>query len=126
MYGVVHAVMVALGVSPGLGFVHTGHERSFVYDVADLHKAEITIPTAFDVVVAGSTDVAGDTRRAVRDKMYDGALLVRCVKDIRALLLPDDDEVAVADGWFEADVVRLWDDTGEDAASGVNYDWDAS
>ena len=51
LYGVVHGVIVSLGCSPGLGFVHTGHERSFVYDVADLYKAETTIPIAFDVVV---------------------------------------------------------------------------
>lgn len=39
LYGVVHAVIVALGCAPGLGFVHTGHYRSFVYDIADLYKA---------------------------------------------------------------------------------------
>jgi CRISPR-associated protein Cas1 len=43
LYGVVHSVIVAMGCSPGLGFIHTGHERSFVYDIADLYKAEITI-----------------------------------------------------------------------------------
>ena len=46
LYGVAHAVIVALGCSPGLGFVHTGHERSFVYDIADLYKAELSIPVA--------------------------------------------------------------------------------
>ncbi len=44
LYGVVHAVIVALGCSPGLGFVHTGHDRSFVYDVADLYKMELAVP----------------------------------------------------------------------------------
>lgn len=38
LYGVVHATVAALGLSPGLGFVHTGNDRSFVYDVADLYK----------------------------------------------------------------------------------------
>ena len=47
LYGVVHAVIVAIGCSPGLGFVHVGHERSFVYDIADLYKAELSIPVAF-------------------------------------------------------------------------------
>ena len=36
LYGIAHSVIVALGCSPGLGFVHVGHERSFVYDLADL------------------------------------------------------------------------------------------
>ncbi|WP_130837294.1 type I-E CRISPR-associated endonuclease Cas1e [Lachnoclostridium sp. Marseille-P6806] len=47
LYGLAHAVIAALGCSPGLGFVHVGHDCSFVYDIADLYKAEITIPVAF-------------------------------------------------------------------------------
>ena len=54
LYGIVHAAIVSLGCAPGLGFVHTGNSWSFVYDVADLYKAEITIPAAFEVV-AGYT-----------------------------------------------------------------------
>lgn len=49
LYGVCHSVIVALGMSPGLGFIHTGHDKSFVYDIADLYKAELTIPLAFDL-----------------------------------------------------------------------------
>lgn len=30
LYGIVYSVIVALGMSPGLGFVHTGHDKSFV------------------------------------------------------------------------------------------------
>lgn len=29
-----------IGLRPGLGFVHVGHECSFVYDIADLYKVE--------------------------------------------------------------------------------------
>lgn len=32
--GIVHAVIVALGRPPGLGFVHAGHVRSFVFAIA--------------------------------------------------------------------------------------------
>ena len=52
LYGVVHAVIVALGCAPGLGFVHTGHVLSFVFDIADLYKADIAIPIAFDIAAA--------------------------------------------------------------------------
>ena len=34
---------LALGCSAALGFIHTGHHRSFVYDIADLYKAELSI-----------------------------------------------------------------------------------
>jgi len=49
LYGLVYSIIVALGISPGLGFVHTGHDLSFVYDIADLYKAQITIPIAFEI-----------------------------------------------------------------------------
>ncbi|MFJ8579430.1 type I-E CRISPR-associated endonuclease Cas1e [Micromonospora sp. NPDC093277] len=125
LYGVVHAVIVAVGASPGLGFVHTGHDRSFVYDIADLYKADITIPVAFDVAASGSTDIGPDTRRAVRDRIHDGALLDRCVRDIRSLLLDPAPTGPIDEQWLdgeaEGDTVRLWDEGGYELASGRNY-----
>jgi len=41
LYGLVYSVTVALGISPGLGFVHTGHDLAFIYDIADLYKSEV-------------------------------------------------------------------------------------
>lgn len=125
LYGVTHAVIVALGCSPGLGFVHTGHVRSFVYDIADLYKAEYSIPCAFEVAGAGFSDVGAQTRRAMRDRFSDGALLDRCAGDIRRLLLadqPTEDASSVDPG----DVVQLWDGGNRAVAGGVSYgevDW---
>jgi CRISPR-associated protein Cas1 len=122
LYGIVHAVIVALGAAPGLGFVHTGHERAFVYDIADLYKAEITIPVAFDVAAADSTDIGADTRRAVRDRVHDGAILTRCVRDIRTLLLQPQPSGAIEDDDLEDhDSLGLWDDNGFEVAAGRNY-----
>lgn len=121
LYGVAHAVIVALGCSPGLGFVHTGHERSFVFDLADLYKAEYAIPAAFDAAAAceeeGSDDIGGITRRAVRDAVHAGNLLTRCCADIYALLLPDSH--GDAEEW-DSDVVELWDRKGN-LAAGISY-----
>ena len=65
-----HAVIAALGCSPGLGFVHVGHENSFVYDIADLYKADITIPLAFEVAATISKEeIPSVMRRKTRDKM---------------------------------------------------------
>lgn len=125
LYGIVHAVIVAIGASPGLGFVHTGHDRSFVYDIADLYKAEITIPVAFDVAASGSTDIGSDTRRAVRDRVHGGALLDRCVTDIRTLLIAPGPVGPIDEQWLdeetEGDTVHLWDEGGYELASGRNY-----
>lgn len=115
LYGVVHAAVVSLGASPGLGFVHTGHSRAFVYDIADLYKADVTIPIAFDVVAEGSLDISGDTRRRVRDSMREARILERCVADIRSLLLPDDTEK------LDVDVIHLWDDRQGLVSAGIDY-----
>lgn len=119
LYGVVHAVVVALGCSPGLGFVHTGHELAFVYDIADLYKAEITIPVAFEVAARPTEDIEGDARRAVRDRLYDGKLLERCVRDVRALLTHDGDEPAAE--LPDAQIVHLWDESSDPVAGGSGY-----
>lgn len=86
MYGVAHAVVAALGCSPGLGFVHSGHERSFVLDIADLYRTDVGIPAAFDAAAEGDDDVASRTRRALRDRINATGLLDRCARDIRDLL----------------------------------------
>lgn len=119
LYGIIHAVLVALGCSPGLGFVHTGHVRSFVYDIADLYKAEITIPIAFEVAASNPVDVEAETRHAVRNAVYDGAILSRCAKDVRKLLLPDDD--SGDDQLADINVVQLWDGGDRSVAGGTNY-----
>ena len=117
LYGVVHAVVVALGCSPALGFVHTGHDRSFVYDVADLYKVEIAVPAAFRVVASESVDIGADVRRAMRDAMYDAHLMERCTRDVHQLL----DSRGEADTDYQVDIVELWDWRGN-RASGQNYE----
>lgn len=125
LYGVVHAVIAAIGASPGLGFIHTGHDRSFVYDIADLYKADITIPVAFDIAASDSTDIGADTRRAVRDRIHDQSLLDRCVRDIRSLLLGSAASGPIDERWLDDEPedgsVRLWDESGYELAGGRNY-----
>jgi CRISP-associated protein Cas1 len=104
LYGITHAAVLHLGCSPGLGFVHAGHQLSFVYDIADLYKAEITIPAAFKIGSVGGGDLGGRTRRTVRDAIVEARLLPRMAADIKALFgVPadgDEEETpAVADLW---------------------------
>ncbi len=119
MYGIVHSVIAALGCSPGLGFIHTGHERSFVYDVADLYKTEITIPIAFEVASKGADNIGSTTRRAVRDAVSSGKILYRISRDIRELLIGD-----VMEEDPEENELQLWGDAGL-VPSGVGYQEDA-
>ncbi len=120
LYGVVHSVICALGLCPGLGFVHTGHDLSFVYDVADLYKTEFTIPIAFQVAseYTKGDDVGRITRLKVRNEFADGKLLTRIVKDLQDLLsvAPDDQMVL--------EPLQLWDDKAGTVAYGINYSED--
>lgn len=117
LYGVCQSIICALGMSPGLGFVHTGHDKSFVYDIADLYKAEITIPTAFQIAssVQETDDVAKLARFAVRDKIKDEKLLIKIVKDLQYLMKVDEDEE------MYIETIELWDDKDENVKHGISY-----
>lgn len=134
LYGVCHAVIVALGCSPGLGFIHVGHERSFVYDIADLYKAETTIPVAFTVTAQHPDNLESAVRTAMRDRFYDLTLLQKIVADIRALLAkPIDGELSASgapvssvDGLSDRGADGLPDasDDGMEEAEEDRYDGD--
>ncbi|MFE6663967.1 type I-E CRISPR-associated endonuclease Cas1e [Streptomyces sp. NPDC057697] len=121
MYGVSHSVVAALGCSPGLGFVHSGHERSFVMDVADFYRTEIAIPVAFDAAAEGEEDVATRTRRMLRDQIARTGLLDRCVRDIKELLGYDGTRDTAEANGAPQDRVTLQSDGDRHVESGRNY-----
>ncbi|MBF3355579.1 CRISPR-associated endonuclease Cas1, partial [Leptospira borgpetersenii serovar Hardjo-bovis] len=82
LYGGVHAAILQSGFSPAIGFVHTGKQLSFVYDIADLYNAEITIPLAFEITAEDATNVERSVRFACRDKFKHSKLLKRIIPDI--------------------------------------------
>lgn len=118
LYGVVHSAILALGCAPGLGFVHTGHHRALVYDIADLYKAELTIPVAFEVAASGKSP-ANTARRLIRDRVHGTHLLSRVCRDIRLLLFPE--EPVEPPSELEGDVVYLWDEIDHRVPGGVNH-----
>lgn len=117
LYGVCQSIICALGMSSGLGFIHTGHDKSFVYDIADLYKAEITIPTAFQIASSAkeTDDIAKLARLAIRDKMKDGKIMLRIVKDLQYLMNVKENEE------FCIDALDLWDDKNENVKHGISY-----
>ena len=116
LYGLAHAVIQALGCSAGLGFVHVGHENSFVYDLADLYKAEITIPVAFQIAAEQPDDLPSAVRRCVRDKMVKAHILERMVKDIH-FLFQDEKK----DETEQVSALYLWDNKSGTVESGLSY-----
>ncbi len=86
MNGIAHAAIVSAGYSPGLGFIHTGKQLSFVFDIADLYKTEITIPVAFSVTAEGTHNLERRVRYACRSAFREAHLLGRIVEDIERVL----------------------------------------
>jgi CRISPR-associated protein Cas1 len=86
LYGICHAAIVSAGFSPAIGFIHTGRMNSFVYDVADLYKTDVTVPVAFQVCSTSSCDIPRRTRRACRDSFQRRQILKVIVPDIEFAL----------------------------------------
>ncbi|MFJ5631687.1 type I-E CRISPR-associated endonuclease Cas1e [Streptomyces goshikiensis] len=116
LYGIVHAAILALGCSPALGFVHSGNQQAFVYDIADLYKADLTIPLAFSL--HNSPDPEAAARRSFRDGLRLFKLLPRIVTDIQTLLAPDH-PVDIPDP--EEQLVDLWDPITGTVPGGTNH-----
>jgi CRISP-associated protein Cas1 len=83
---VCHAAIVSGGYSTALGFVHTGKQLSFVYDIADLYKVDLTVPVAFKCVAEGTQRIESRVRRDCREAFRQAKLLERILPDIDALL----------------------------------------
>ena len=116
LYGICHAAIISLGYSAGLGFIHTGKQLSFVYDIADLYKAETTIPAAFEVVKKGG-DLTKETRICCRKYFARIHLLERIARDIAWILQGDAD--SQQDNAIRAG--DLWEQDGNTIRGGKNY-----
>lgn len=125
LYGICHAGVIALGLSPALGFIHTGKMLSFVYDVADLYKTQISIPIAFKAVANGDDPLETNVRKSVRDQFRESQLLKAIVSDIQFVLdLKNKSRADSADFNFDTDPAlpgALWDPTENIAHGGINY-----
>lgn len=118
LYGVCAGAIVSAGYSPGIGFIHTGFQLAFVFDVADLYKAETAIPVAFQTVAAGQSDLETRVRTAMRDRFRETRLLERIVADLD--LLWGERQPGGSPGDESDRPGGLWDGDGI-VPTGVNY-----
>lgn len=115
LYGLTAAVVQVLGMSPGLGFVHTGNRLSFALDIADLYKVDHLTPLCFSL--KDETNVEFAVMGALRDKFRLLRLLPRMVDDIYALMgVHDEDD---QEDW-EVNELSLWAESGL-VESGTNH-----
>jgi CRISPR-associated protein Cas1 len=110
LYGICHAAIVSAGFSPALGFIHTGKMLSFVYDLADLYKTEVTVPVAFRAAAEGLGQLERRVRITCRDQFVSTRLLERIIPDVQTALMLS--KATAADS-FDVDAAApgsLWDD----------------
>ena len=109
LYEIVLAGLHSLGYSPALGFIHTGKQLSFVYDVADLFKTSTSFPAAFEAAASGDEKIESRARRILRDRCCHERLQDRITKHVPALFSSkaDNSEPTAAD-----EITSLWDPKG--------------
>ena len=119
LYGAVHSVIAALGASPALGFIHTGGQGSFIYDIADLYKLDLAVPAAF--AAAKQPDPASAVRRSMRKNWKMLRLTRRIVADIQHTLDPDGHAPSATSDHEDDGIVSLWSPERGPLPAGVNY-----
>jgi CRISPR-associated protein Cas1 len=67
LYGISEAVILAAGLLPAIGFIHSGDARSLVFDLADTIKFQTVVPAAFQVYMEQPKDIRSAIRRKCRD-----------------------------------------------------------
>ena len=87
LYGILCSATHSLGYSPHIGFIHSGSPLPFIYDMADLYKAELCIDLAFHL----TRDLAGrydkhKVAAAFRKRVIETDLLAKYGEDIAAML----------------------------------------
>lgn len=87
--------VAAVGALPPLGFIHEDSSNAFTLDIADLFRAEITVPMAFKVARRALDDPGLILERALRREaaaeFRRAKLISRMIDRIKELLHVDDD-----------------------------------
>jgi CRISPR-associated protein Cas1 len=91
LYGLCHAAIVSVGYSAAIGFIHTGKMLSFVYDVADFYKTEVTVPVAFRLSATPQKELEREVRVECRKAFHEHRLMDRILPDIAEVLDAGDD-----------------------------------
>ncbi len=87
LYSLITACVNSMGLSPKIGFIHSGSPLPFVYDIADLYKAHFSFDLAFSMTkeMAG-VYLAERLRTAFVQRIIEEKLLEKIPKDITNIL----------------------------------------
>lgn len=85
LYALCTAVVCSMGYLPQLGFIHSAGTMPFVFDVADLYKAETTFPAAFHTVSVKPDATEADTITCLKGIIEERKLVARIPVDLEKL-----------------------------------------
>lgn len=80
LYAVITAIVVSLGFSTALAFVHNGKMLSFVYDLADLYKESLILPLGFEF--CSKTTDTDDSLRELKKLLNYQFLTVKFLQSV--------------------------------------------
>lgn len=89
LYAVHLAIVLGIGLAPGLGIIHNGRDNSFIFDISDLYKAKTSIPIAFDVGTDDSInrdDIDSKVRIRLRKSLFENNVLRDSIDKIFIIL----------------------------------------
>ena len=84
-YALTAAVVCSMGFIPQLGFIHQGGTLPFIYDAADLYKAETSWPAAFEAISINPQDDGTVTRRILKRNVEESRMLRRMPEELKGL-----------------------------------------
>lgn len=113
LYGICTGVVLALGFSPALGFIHVGTNKAFIYDLSDLYKAKITIPVTFKTINESGSNFYKTLRTNLYQEMQKQNLLEQIVKDLFDLFDITKPDLIIT--------LSLWDNIKDLQQSGIQY-----
>lgn len=87
LYALITSIVHTLGLSPHIGFVHSGSPLPFIYDIADLYKADLVFDLAFSL----TSKMCGEYDRHLaisefRQRVIACDFMKKCPADIIELL----------------------------------------
>jgi len=94
-YAAARVAVSAVGAIPQLGFIHESSGRAFALDIADLFRADVTLPTAFRAAKRchdhDRPDIERVTRKLMGEALRDDDVVPEMIDHIKELLDVDDD-----------------------------------
>ena len=91
LYAIIEAILVTMGFSTAIGFIHTGNIHSFVFDIADLYKETVLFPLAFRITANDGYNLA-KLRKEFHKTVQEHHLMKQIINDLKKLFI-DAEEV---------------------------------